>query len=250
VLVESTLFGHKKGAFTGALHDQKGKFETAHGGTLFLDEIGELSRSAQVKFLRVIEDGKFEPVGSNQVKTANVRIIAATNRHLPEEVKGKRFRQDLYFRLNTAQVLLPPLRERRSDIPRIAMSLLQNFNKNVKRSRRIAPEALTKLQGYDWPGNVRDLRSVITQAALFCSGETIAADDLVFEQSSIGGAPGIPEPHEGFEIEAHLAGVRQSLFSRALEIADNNQSQAARLLGVKPQAVNSFVKNRGLPPTT
>jgi DNA-binding NtrC family response regulator len=249
-LVESTLFGHKKGAFTGALHDQKGKFETAHGGTLFLDEIGELPLAAQVKFLRVLEDGKIEPVGSNQVKSVNVRIIAATNRRLPEEVKEKRFRQDLYFRLNTAQVLLPPLRERRSDIPRIAMSILQGFNHNVKRSRRISPEALIRLQSYDWPGNVRDLRSVITQAALFCSGDTIGANDLVFEQTPTTGATGIPEPHEGFEIEEYVAGVRQCLFSRALEIANNNQSQAARLLGVKPQAVNSFVKNKSASATS
>jgi DNA-binding NtrC family response regulator len=177
-----------------------------------------------------------------------VRVIAATHRRLPDEVKEKRFRQDLYFRLNTAQVLLPPLRERRSDIPRIAMSILQVFNNNVRRPRRILPETLTRLQGHDWPGNVRDLRSVITQAALFCSGETIGPNDLVFEQTTVG-SPGIPEPHEGFEIESHLASVRQSLFERALEIADNNQSQAARLLGVKPQAVNSFVKNRGQSPT-
>ena len=247
-LVESTLFGHKKGAFTSALQDQKGKFEAAHGGTLFLDEIGDLPLAAQVKFLRVLEDGKFEPVGSNQVKTVNVRVIAATHRRLPDEVKEKRFRQDLYFRLNTAQVLLPPLRERPSDIPRIAMSILQVFNNNVRRPRRILPETLTRLQAHDWPGNVRDLRSVITQAALFCSAETISPNDLVFEQTTAG-SPGIPEPHEGFEIEAHLARVRQSLFERALEIADNNQSQAARLLGVKPQAVNSFVKNRGPSPT-
>lgn len=246
-LVESTLFGHKRGAFTGATTDLIGKFELANGGTLFLDEVGELPASAQVKLLRVLEDSVIEPIGSNQARQVDVRIVAATNRNLPEEIKAGRFRQDLYYRLNTTIVRLPALRERRTEVPTLAVAILDSINQTLKKQRQISPEALIKLQAYDWPGNVRDLRNVLQRAVIYSgSRTTIQAGDIVFDEliATNGLGVNIPEPQDGFQLENYLSDVRQNLMLRALEISGGNQSEAARLLGISAQAVNSFQKKR------
>jgi transcriptional regulator with AAA-type ATPase domain len=246
-LVESTLFGHKKGAFTGATADLIGKFELANGGTLFLDEVGELPPAVQVKLLRVLEDSVIEPIGSNQQRRVDVRIVAATNRNLPEEVKVGRFREDLYYRLNTGIIRLPSLRERRIEIPTLAVSILDSINQMVKRRRQISPEALIKLQAHDWPGNVRDLRNVLQRAVIYSASRAmIQPADIIFDELNRA-APSdsnIPEPHEGFQLENYISNLRQRLMVRALEISSGNQSEAARLLGVTAQAVSNFQKKR------
>jgi transcriptional regulator with AAA-type ATPase domain len=245
-LVESTLFGHKRGAFTGATGDLVGKFELANGGTLFLDEVGELPPAVQVKLLRVLEDSVIEPIGSNQQRRVDVRIVAATNRNLPEEIRVGRFREDLYYRLNTGIIRLPNLRERRTEIPTLAVAILDSINQTLKKQRQISPEALIKLQAHDWPGNVRDLRNVLQRAVIYsASRATIQPADIVFDELSPAAQDSrIPEPKEGFQMENYISDVRQKLMLRALEISLGNQSEAARLLGITAQAVSNFQKKR------
>jgi DNA-binding NtrC family response regulator len=243
-LVESTLFGHRKGAFTGAHEDLKGKFETAHTGTLFLDEIGELPLEAQAKLLRVLEDDLIEPLGKEQPVRVDVRVIAATNRNLREEIKGKRFREDLYYRLNSVGIALPPLRERLSDIPRLSIHLLQSINKNLRRQRQLSPEALVALQSREWSGNIRELKSVL-QRSIILSGErdVLRPEDLQFESLDGASHQGIPEPHQGFDLTEFLSETRNQLIDRAMELSGQNQSRAAKLLGITSQAVSNSVKN-------
>lgn len=241
-LVESTLFGHVKGAFTGAVRDQPGKFDAADGGTLFLDEVGELPLDIQVKLLRVLDDGMVHPIGAKDAKKVNVRVVAATNRDLLERIADKEFREDLYYRLASVELRLPPLRERTSDIPRIALHLLDTINKQLRSPKRMAREALSKLQQHPWPGNVRDLYNVLSQSCLFSRGELIEAEDLVLSR---GQAPPaalntLPDPHEGFCVKSFLGDARKWFFTRAVEISGGNKSEAARLLGVSPQAVQKF----------
>jgi DNA-binding NtrC family response regulator len=242
-LVESTLFGHRKGAFTGANADQIGRFDVADHGVLFLDELGELPIPAQSKLLRVVEDGVIEPLGATKTHKVDVRIIAATNQDMKEAIKSGRFRDDLYFRLNRGEIKLPPLRERRSDIPKIALHILDRVNASAKYPKRLSRDAIKKLQGHSWPGNARDLRNVLERSVLFAKKPILEPDDLVFNnviEEELN--PSLPEPSEGFSLEEYLADVRDKLIRKSLEIANGNQSEAARLLGVSPQAVNKFIK--------
>jgi transcriptional regulator with GAF, ATPase, and Fis domain len=244
-LVESTLFGHRKGAFTGAVDHQIGKFEQADGGTLLLDEIGELPLSSQVKLLRVLQDQVVEPLGANASRKVDVRVIAATNRNLQEEVTAKRFREDLYFRLCPITLTIPPLRERRSEIARIALFLLERLNRNFRRQRRFAPAALRKLDMYRWPGNVRELEGVLTKAVILSPADLIEADDI--ELPNRGPDYHLPEPTEGFDMETFFADARRALIERAIETTNGNQSQASRLLGTSPQNISKFLKAKSNP---
>jgi DNA-binding NtrC family response regulator len=242
-LVESHLFGHIRGAFTGASHDQSGKFREADGGTLFLDEVGELTLEAQAKLLRVIEDGVVQPLGANKSQEVDVRIIAATNRNLQEQIAAGRFREDLYFRLETVQIPLPALRDRRPEIPLLAMSLLNHINQRFNRQRQISREALRRLEAHDWPGNVRELRNVLERSVLYSRGDVLAPEDLLINKgnSVVDPFAALPEPAEGFSLDDFLTKVRRHLFLRALAKANDNQAAAAALLGVSKQAVNKFV---------
>jgi len=244
-LVESILFGHKKGAFTGALSDQLGKFDLADKGTLFLDELGDLPLPIQAKLLRVIQDGMVEPVGARKPHQVEVRIIAATNQDLRRAIQAGKFREDLYYRLNVGEIRLPPLRDRRSDIPPIALNILDRINAHFRRPKRLAPKALTRLQAHSWPGNVRDLENVLERSARLTSKEVLAADDLLISEPLASPDPlaMIPEPFAGFSLEEFLSQARQQLVLRAMEKAYGNQSAAARLLGLSPQAVHKFLKN-------
>jgi Nif-specific regulatory protein len=178
-LLESELFGHVRGAFTGALQDRKGRFEVAHGGTLFLDEVAEMSSRLQVKLLRILQDGAFEPVGSDQTVRVDVRVVAATNRNLREEMRQGRFREDLFFRLNVIPIALPPLRERRMDIPPLVYSFLEKFNgANAKSVSRLSQDVLDLLLEYPWPGNVRELENCIERMVVMSPGETLSANLL------------------------------------------------------------------------
>lgn len=244
-LAESTLFGHVKGSFTGAVNDQKGELVKANEGTLFLDELGELPAEVQAKLLRVLEEKKVQPVGAKSPVPINIRIVAATNRDLEKDIEKEKFREDLYYRLNTATVVLPPLRERRGDIPKIALNILDAENLRAKRQRRLTPEALRRLQAHSWPGNVRDLHGVISRSVLLSQNEVLAPEDLLITEVRRSKDPftALPEPAEGFAVEDFLGKIRKHFFLRALSLANNNQSEAARLLGVSPQAVNKFMKS-------
>jgi formate hydrogenlyase transcriptional activator len=180
-LVESELFGHVKGAFTGALERRVGRFELADGGTIFLDEIGELPLDTQVKLLRVLQEQEFEPVGSSRTIRVSVRIIAATNRDLEEAVREGRFRADLFYRLNVLTLRVPPLRERPGDIPLLAMFFLDRFAKKFgKQIEAVSKESMDRLVEYSWPGNIRELQNVIERGVVLCSGELLTMDAELF----------------------------------------------------------------------
>lgn len=250
-LVESTLFGHKKGAFTGATGDQLGKFDVANSGTLFLDELGDLPLPAQAKLLRVLQDGLLEPVGAAKPHRVDVRIVAATNQDVRRSITKGTFREDLYYRLNVGEITLPPLRERRSDIPKLAVDVLDRVNATLRKPRRLSPAALSRLQGHAWPGNVRDLANVIERSVRLCRTELVDADDIVISDPVTHADPlaALPDPEPGFLLEDYLRRARKQLILRAIDMAGGNQSEAARLLGVTPQAVSKFMKheayNRG-----
>lgn len=243
-LVESVLFGHRKGAFTGAIQDQRGKFDLADGGTLFLDELGELPLAAQAKLLRVLQDGIVEPVGAEEGRQVDVRIVAATSRDVAKAIGKGGFREDLYYRLCVGEILLPPLRERRSDIPKLALHLLDRINATMRHPKRLSQDALARLQAHAWPGNVRDLENVIERSARLCRGDVLDADDLLITEPVAHADPldALPEPEPGFSMDHFLSGARKQLILRAMEIARGNQSEAARFLGVTPQAVSKFLR--------
>jgi len=245
-LVESLLFGHKKGAFTGAINDQVGKFDTADKGTLFLDELGELPIPAQAKLLRVLQDGLVEPIGQAKAHKVDVRIVGATNRDLRKLVRQGKFREDLFYRLNVGEIKLPPLRERRSDIPKLALHILDRLNGSLRRPKRLSAEALSRLQSHNWAGNVRDLENVIERSVRLCRNDVLDADDLLITEPVTYADPldALPEPYEGFSLDEFLGSARKQMILRALEAANGNQSQAARMLGITPQAVHKFLQSR------
>lgn len=244
-LAESILFGHKKGAFTGATNDQEGKFDQANGGTLFLDEIGELPIATQTKLLRVLQDGMVEPLGARKAHKVNVRVIAATNQNIARAIKQGKFREDLYYRLNVGEIKLPPLRDRKSDVPKIALHILDRVNASLRRPKRLSPSALKRLQQQNWPGNVRDLANAIERSLLLSRNDVLEADDLLISESVADDDPlsSLPEPQPGFSLEVFLGSARRQLILRAIETANGNQSEAARLLGITPQAVHKFLRS-------
>jgi formate hydrogenlyase transcriptional activator len=200
-LVESELFGHVKGAFTGALERRVGRFELADGGTIFLDEIGELPLETQVKLLRVLQEQEFEPVGSNRSVRVNVRVIAATNRDLPEAIRAGRFRTDLFYRLNVLPIEVPPLRSRRADIPQLVTFFLSGFVKKFgKRISSISPETMARLTSYAWPGNIRELQNIVERAVVLCDGPVLELDQ---ELVPISGLASAATPGEAREAPGH-----------------------------------------------
>lgn len=243
-LVESHLFGHKKGAFTGASSDQPGKFKAADDGIIFLDELGELPLEAQAKLLRVLENGEIEPVGHAKSVKVQVRVIAATNRNLRDMVAHGKFREDLYQRFG-ATVEIPALRERRSDVPLLAAYLLEEWNRKHRRRHSLAPKAVGELIKYSWPGNVRELRKVITQSAMLCEHTKIDAEDLRFELPvRVSADVMLPEPKEGFQLNPYLEDLKRQIVDRALEKENGVQARAARLLGWTPQGLGQFLKSQ------
>lgn len=241
-LVESHLFGHKKGAFTGASSDQEGKFKSSDGGIIFLDELGELPLQAQAKLLRVLENGEIEPVGHPKFLKVNVRVIAATNRNLREMVAQGNFREDLYQRFG-ASLEIPPLRERRSDIPLLSSYLLEQWNRKHRKRCSLSPKASGALLKKAWSGNVRELHKVITQSAMLCGRSRIDETDLRFEQPLQNLTEALlPEPEEGFELNLYLENVKRRVVERAMTKANGVQARAAKLLGWTPQGLGQFLK--------
>ena len=229
-LLESELFGHERGAFTGAHERRIGRFEQAQGGTLFLDEIGEIDATIQVKLLRFLGERTFERVGSNKTLTADVRLIAATNRNLEELVKAGKFREDLFFRLRVVEIYMPPLRERTGDIPLLAQKFLREFaTENNKSVNDFTTDALQLLMNYNWPGNVRELRTAIEHAVVFCRGEKISARDLP-RHTAAGRAASPASPLARNDLTVKEA--EKQLIVRALKETDGNRTVAAKKIGM------------------
>lgn len=232
-LAESLFFGHSKGAFTGANHEQKGFFELANGGTLFLDEIGDMPLGLQAKLLRVLEDGEVRPVGSNRALRTNVRVLAATNVDLQKNIAEGRFRADLYYRLARFQVHLPPLRQRRDDIPLLAEHFLSILSTDMGiRPPGITQDAQAALNLYDFPGNIRELKNLLERALILSNGQTLQAQHLQFQSSLAYPQPPQAPARTNQPLPFNLKEAEQVLMRRALDSTGGNISEAARLLGV------------------
>ena len=242
-LLESELFGYKKGAFTGADKNKKGLFQEAHGGTIFLDEIGELPLALQVKLLRVLQENEVRMIGDSKSTQIDVRVIAATSRNLEEDAKKGAFREDLYYRLNVLSIKIPPLRERVGDIPLLCDHFVQRFNRSLnKEITRIAPAAMSRLLEYNWPGNVRELENAIERALVLAEGEVLLPEhfpsDLVYPS---GGKPS-DMLFDGFSLKAAQKIIEEKLITRALKETGGNRTQAARLLEISHPSLLTKIK--------
>jgi transcriptional regulator with GAF, ATPase, and Fis domain len=249
-LAESELFGHVRGAFTGALKDRKGRFALADGGTLFLDEVGELSPALQSKLLRALGEGEFEPVGSDRTTRADVRVIAATNRALETAIESGSFRSDLYFRLAIIVIAIPPLRERTADIPSLAHHFLAFAKRRVGRNDLAwTPEALAMLAAYSWPGNVRELRNIVERLAVIAPSASIESDDVrnALPESAVGrGAEPVSSPRPGTRLSDSLEAEEARVLRKALEESGNNVAAAARALGLERSHFHKKLKRHGI----
>jgi len=227
-LLESELFGHEKGAFTGAVSRRKGRFELASGGTLFLDEIGEIDQNIQIKLLRVLQEKKFERVGGEQTVEVDVRIIAATNKDLKAEIEKGNFREDLYFRLNVVEIHVPPLRERKDDIPLLTASFIKEFSQeNGKKIDGIHEKARSRLYAYEWPGNIRELRNCMESAVVMCQSNVITVDDLPPALRNV--------PDDAWIHIRHGASMEECekiIIQETLSHCNGNKSKAADILGI------------------
>ncbi|HEY6005871.1 MAG TPA: sigma-54 dependent transcriptional regulator [Anaeromyxobacter sp.] len=246
-LLESELFGHEKGAFTGAIRRKLGRFELAHEGTLFLDEVGEIPPSIQVKLLRVLQERKFERVGGEETVEVDVRVISATNRDLAAMAKAGRFREDLYYRLDVVPIALPPLRERPGDVEELAHTFLARIAPRLGRAfKGFAPEALALLRRHRWPGNVRELENVIEQATVFAEGELVRPEDLPEGLRRIPPAPALPVPQGDRSLTDILEDLEKQLILAAYEKARGVKAETARLLRIKPSALYYKLEKYGI----
>ena len=233
-LLESELFGHEKGAYTGADSMKKGRFELAHGGTIFLDEIGEINQSTQIKLLRVLQEKKFERVGGEETLEVDVRVVAATNRNLAEEVKAGRFREDLYYRLNVVSIPVPALRERKDDIPLLVDAFVKKFSEeNGKSITGVDNRARSALYKYNWPGNIRQLQNCMESACVMCSGTKITLEDLPPSISEYQGEGSISVPFGITIEEADKIIIQQNLAANK-----GNKSRTAEILGIERKTLN------------
>jgi two-component system response regulator AtoC len=254
-LLEAELFGHVRGAFTGADRDRQGKFEVADGGTLFLDEIGDMPLSLQAKLLRVLEDAVVEPLGTNKRISVDVRVISATNQNLKEAIAAKRFRSDLYFRLNTFEIHLAALRERADDVDILAPLLLNRVAREIgKAPMRLSDQALALLRAYEWPGNVRELRNLMERAAVLCA-EGVVTDRFVRTmidaaagpaQKSPGGSDGAPDSEPDLPLGDAVERFERRAILRALAATHDNKAEAARRLGISERNLWYKLKKHGL----
>lgn len=250
-LLESELFGHVRGAFTGADKDKKGLVEAADGGTIFLDEIGEMPTAMQVKLLRVLQERKFRRVGGTEESAANIRVIAATNRDLPKQVSEGKFREDLFYRLNVIPVSMPALRERVDDIPLIAEFFLAKYAHEMNKTLHgFSPEAMAALRAYPWPGNVRELENVVERAVALEAGRRIEA--AILPENLRAGRPATAKAdaplatEAGFNLERHLQDIERSHVERALDRAGGVQTRAADVLGLSFRQLRYLMKKHGL----
>jgi two-component system, NtrC family, nitrogen regulation response regulator NtrX len=252
-LIESELFGHVRGAFTGAVADRRGKFETADGGTIFLDEIGDMSLKTQAKVLRVLQEQTMEAVGGTARIKVDARVLAATNKDLQAEIRAGRFREDLYFRLNVIPIFVPALRDRQEDIPLLADHFMAEFAREYgRRIKRFEPGARVALQQYPWPGNVRELRNVIERLMIMVFGDTIAPGDLTFLDPSglsrPAGADTVPQTSERRTLHEARDQFERDLILRTLSEQQGNMSRTAEVLGVERSNLYRKMKAFGIAP--
>jgi two-component system response regulator PilR (NtrC family) len=253
-LLESELFGYRKGAFTGANENRDGLFQAAHGGTLFMDEIGNMTLTMQVKLYRVLQEGKVRPLGSTEESDVDVRVIAATNKDFEKEIAEGRFREDLYYRLSVIPIQLPALRERREDIPLLARHFLERFRKVMeKHIEGIAPEALRRLESYDWPGNVRELENTLERAVALETGKVISVEVLPdkikshAQEQLASGDHRVPTlPQDGISLEELLAAEERAYLVAALEKAGGVRTRAAELLKMSYRSFRHSAKKHGV----
>jgi two-component system response regulator HydG len=246
-LLESELFGHERGAFTGAIRRKLGRFELAHEGTLFLDEVGEIPPSVQVKLLRVLQERCFERVGGEETVETDVRVISATNRDLARMVAEGRFREDLYYRLNVVPIQLPALRERPGDVDELARAFLERMAPRIGRKvTSFAPEALELLRRHPWPGNVRELENVVEQALVFADGDAVRPQDLPEGIRHAPAPAGLPVPSGDRSLTDILEDLEQQLILAAYEKAKGVKAETARLLGIKPSALYYKLEKYGI----
>jgi two-component system response regulator PilR (NtrC family) len=251
-LLESELFGHVRGAFTGAIENKQGLFRAASGGTLFLDEVADMTLTTQVKILRVLEDRKISPVGSTDQHPIDVRIIAATNKHMEEEVRERRFREDLFYRLNVIPLYIPALRDRKDDIPLLAGHFLAKYSRQMRKDiTRISDRARQALYEYDWPGNVRELENIIQRHVALCEGSTIDYLSIHARPQKPATTPALPPgpaiqdqliPPDGMSLETELEKVERSYLREALKKTGGNLTIAAKLLGMTYRSMRYRVK--------
>jgi len=247
-LIESELFGHEKGAFTGATTMKRGKFDQANDGMLFLDEIGDMSLKAQSKVLRILQEQRFERVGGNRTIRVNVRVIAATNKNLEDEIKKGTFREDLYFRLNVIPIRVSPLRDREDDIPELVDEFLDEFSRETKKERKyLSPDALELLKKYPWPGNVREVKNLIERLAIMCPDKVIETKDIPFPYNT----QKIEDKNfRDFSSFQTLREARESLerlfISKKLEQYGGNISKTAEAIGVERSNLHKKMKIYGL----
>ncbi|MBI5855399.1 MAG: sigma-54-dependent Fis family transcriptional regulator [Nitrospirae bacterium] len=243
-LLENELFGHEKGAFTGADRLQKGKIEMADGGTVFLDEIGDMPMNLQASLLRVLQDHEFHRVGGVRMVRVNIRVIAATNKDLKQAVAAGTFREDLYFRLNVVTLTLPPLRERPDDLPALAEFFMKRYAAETKKpGLRLSPEALNALMSYGWPGNVRELQNVLERAAVLSEGKVIEAEDLALT-SAVAPREGLADLDQPFH--ESVEGHKKRIIRQALARAGGSQTRAAEVLGLQRTYLARLIKQMGL----
>ncbi len=249
-LLESDMFGHERGAFTGAVNRQAGKFALARGGTVFLDEIGELSQGMQAKLLRVLQYKEFMPLGAKQVEYTDARIVAATNVHLEQRVREGLFREDLYYRLRVVNVHLPPLRERMEDLPDLVQTLLGRINRELgSKVTHIATDAMQALCGYAWTGNVRELENVLMKAAALCPGNTLTSDLLPEELARSFGYPPETAQSDGREHAGlSLADMERLHVARVLDAQDWHKGRACEVLGISRPRLRRMIREYGLEP--
>jgi two-component system response regulator PilR (NtrC family) len=249
-LVEDELFGHEKGAYTGAVGRREGRFEMADGGSLFLDEVGTLTSGIQAKLLRVLETREFERLGGKDTVKVDIRLVTATNQDLEKDVAEGRFRQDLYYRLNVVAIELPPLRDRGEDIPLLAEHFLDRFcRENSMHRKHLSSDAMDCLQAYEWKGNVRELEHLIESLVLLTDGNTIAARDLpkgLRERTPSGSLAGLALPDSGIMLEKHVADYERTLLANALQKAAGKKKEAAQLLGLNKDQMKYLCRKYNL----
>jgi two-component system response regulator HydG len=247
-LLESELFGHEKGAFTGAYRRKEGRFRQAHGGSLFLDEVSEMSLAMQVKLLRVLQDREITRVGGEEIMKVDVRIIAATNKDLVTEIQAGRFRDDLYYRLNVVAIAMPALRERREDIPLLAHHFLEQFAEtNRKRIKGFTPQAMDRLLRHEWPGNVRELMNAVERAVVLARVEYLQEDEFPLIPREAGPRDALPVGGTGSGA-LPLGEVEKTTILRTLELSNGNKSEAARRLGITRRTLHKKLKAYGVMP--
>jgi two-component system response regulator HydG len=242
-LLESELFGHEKGAFTGAVGRKPGRFELADGGTIFLDEIGEMSLATQAKLLRVLQEREFEPLGSTRTVKVDIRIIAASNKMLLDEVKNGHFREDLFYRLNVVPIILPPLRERKEDIPLLTEHFLKVYNeKNGRSIQGFHPRALDALMRYSWPGNIRELENVVERAVILARDDYVPFSELPEAIREDAGDTLTEELRDGIRSGTTLREMERELILKTLEDNDGNRTRSASILGITRRTLQLKLK--------